>query len=251
MPCSTIPNPNPNLPGVLCSFDVGPNFGPGTVPGTEDQPGATVGPLPVNLRTAACYVALAGSTITNTGPSVLDDKLGLSPGGSVTGFPPGTVPSQDVANPAAVQAKLDLTDAYLEIEARNTDVITVAGNIGGQTLVPGLYKSTSSLAVSSGDLTLDALGNTEANFIFQVASTFTMTPGRQIILAGGAQAKNVFFQVGSSATIQTTAVLNGQILALSSITAETGAVINGRLLARNAAVTLDSNPVTSPSPCVA
>src|SRR5205823_5228944 len=121
--------------------------------------------------------------------------------------------------------------------------ITVAGNLGGQTLTPGLYKSTSSLEISSGDLTLDAQGDANAVFIFQIASTLTTTAGRQVILSGGAKAANIFWQVGSSATLGTTSVMKGNILALTSITVTTGAIVEGRLLARNGAVTLDSNIV--------
>jgi hypothetical protein len=124
----------------------------------------------------------------------------------------------------------------------------VAGNIGGLTLAPGLYKSTSSLAISSGDLTLDAQGDANAVFIFQIASTLTTTPGRQVILSGGAQAKNIFWQVGSSATLGTTTIFKGTIMADQSITLNTGATLDGRALARIGAVTLDSNTVTKPAP---
>lgn len=191
------------------------------------------------------FSVLAATTVTNTGPTVLSGDLGLSPGTSVTGFPPGTVlGTQHITDGEAAAAQLELTTAYLDLEGRSGATI-VAGNIGGQTLSAGLYKSTSSLAVSSGELTLDGGGNADATFIFQIASTLTLTPGRQIILTGGAQAKNVYWQVGSSATIDTTAVFKGSILALTSITAATGANIEGRLLARNGAVTLDSNPVVT------
>jgi hypothetical protein len=125
--------------------------------------------------------------------------------------------------------------------------ITVAGNLGGQTLAPGLYKSTSTLAISSGDLTLDAQGDANAVFIFQLGSAFTSTVGRQIILAGGAKAANIFWQVGSSATLGANSVFKGNILALASITAGTGAAIEGRLLARTAAVSLDANVLGTPA----
>jgi hypothetical protein len=153
-----------------------------------------------------------------------------------------------VADSVAAQAQIDLTTAYNDAAGRTVGAITVAGNLGGQTLTPGLYTSTSSLAISSGDLTLDAQGNANAVFIFQMASTLTTTVGRQVILTGGAQAANVFWQVGSSATLGTGSVFKGNILALASITVTTGATVEGRVLARTAAVTLDTNTITKPAP---
>src|SRR4029077_7860112 len=146
-------------------------------------------------------------------------------------------------DPASAQALADLTTAYNDAAGRTLCAVTVAGNLGGQTLVPGLYKSTSSLEITSGDLTLDAQGDPAAVFIFQMASTLTTTSARQVILSGGARAGNVFWQVGSSATLGTGSVFKGNILALASITVTTGATVEGRLLARTAAVTLDSNVI--------
>jgi hypothetical protein len=148
-----------------------------------------------------------------------------------------------LGDPAAAQAQLDLTTAYNDAAGRTVGAITVAGNLGGQTLTPGLYKSTSSLEISSGDLTLDAQGDANAVFIFQMGSTLTTTSSRQVILSGGAKAANIFWQVGSSATLGTGSVFKGNILALTSITLTTGATLQGRALARNGAVTLDSNTV--------
>jgi len=116
------------------------------------------------------------------------------------------------------------------------------------TLPPGLYKSTSSLEISSGDLTLDAQGDANAVFIFQIASTLTTTSGRQVILAGGAKAANIYWQVGTSAVLGTTSVFKGIIMADQSITLTTGAILEGRALTRVAAVTLDSNTITVPTP---
>jgi hypothetical protein len=129
---------------------------------------------------------------------------------------------------------------------RTTNVITKSGNIGGQTLVPGLYKSTSSLAISSGDLTLDAQGNANAVWIFQIASTFTTTSGRQVILAGGAQAKNIFWAVGSSATLGTGSIFYGNILAHISVTMTSTSTMVGRSLASTGAVTCNGNGATNP-----
>jgi hypothetical protein len=216
-----------------------------TTAATQPAPG----PALVNLDCAAGFAILAGSTVTNTGPTIIKDgDLGLSPGTAVTGFPPGSITGGTIRinDTAANAAKLCLTTAYNDAAGRTLAPITVSGNIGGQTLAPGLYKSTSTLAISSGDLTL--AGPADAVWIFQVASTFTTTAGRKVILSGGAQAKNVFWQVGTSATLGTTSVFEGTILADQAITLETGAVLNGRALTRIAAVSLDSNSVTKPAP---
>jgi hypothetical protein len=187
---------------------------------------------------------LAASTVTNTGVSALIGDLGLSPGISVTGFPPGMLAGTlHVTDPTAAQAQLDLTAAYNDAASRTLGAIALAGNLGGMTLAPGLYKSTSSLEISSGDLTLDAQGDANAVYIFEMASTLVTTTGRKVILAGGAQAANIYWQVGSSATLGVSSVFKGNILALASITANNGASVEGRLLARTAAVTLDNNVV--------
>jgi hypothetical protein len=116
----------------------------------------------------------------------------------MTGFPPGVIHGHVYVDDSfARQAKLDLTTAYNDAMGRTHNPIKVAGNIGGQTLYPGLYKSTSSLSISSGDLTLDARGHSDAVFLFQIASKFTMTTGRSVILSNGARARNVFWAVGS------------------------------------------------------
>ena len=215
--------------------------------------GGTSGQAPVALGSAATFGVLAGSTVTSTGGTTVNGDLGVSPGTAVTGFStidggPGTVNgTTHLGDPAAAQAQLDLTAAYNDAAGRTVGAVTVTGDLGGQTLTPGLYKSTSSLAISSGDLTLDAQGDANAVFIFQMASTLTTTSGRQVILSGGANAAKIFWQVGSSATLGTTSVFKGNILAFTSITVTTGAAVEGRLLARNGAVTLDSNTITIPT----
>jgi cytoskeletal protein CcmA (bactofilin family) len=187
---------------------------------------------------------LAAATVTNTGASAINGDLGLSPGTAVTGFLPGMLAgTQHIADPAAAQAQLDLTAAYNDAAGRTLGAMALAGNLGGMTLAPGLYKSTSSLEISSGDLTLDAQGDTSAVYIFQMGSTLVTTVGRKVILAGGARASNIYWQVGSSATLGVSSVFKGNILAMASITATTGASVEGRLLARTAAVTLDNNVV--------
>ena len=203
--------------------------------------------LPVNLRNAAVFAVLAGSTVTNTGPTTVTGDLGVSPGTALTGFLPGKiVGTAHLGDPTAATAEADLTTAYNDAAGRTLCPVSVAGNLGGLTLAPGLYKSTSSLEISSGDLTLDAKGNANAVFIFQMASTLTTTSGRRVILKGGAKSSNVFWQVGSSATLGTKSVVKGTIMADQAITLNTGATLDGRALARIAAVALDTNAVTRP-----
>jgi hypothetical protein len=203
----------------------------------------------VALGGAGNFVVLAGSTVTNTGPTSLTGDLGVSPGTAVSGFPPGTiVGAQHAGDPAAAQGVADLTTAYNDAAGRTLCPVAVAGNLGGHTLTPGLYKSTSSLEISSGDLTLDAQGDANAVFIFQMASTLTTTSGRQVILSGSAKSTNVFWQVGTSATLGSTSAFQGTLMADQAITLSTGATLNGRALARIAAVTLDSNTIVKPAP---
>jgi len=203
----------------------------------------------VALGSAATFDVLAGSTVTNTGPTVITGgNLGLSPGSAFTGFPPGTLISpavMQVTDPAAAQGQLDLTTAYI-YTAGLPGGASLPGDLSGLTFAPGLYKTSSTVMLSAGNVTLDAQGNANAVFIFQIGSTLTTIGSTQVVLAGGAQAKNVFWQVASSATLGTNSTFQGTIMALQAITLDTGATLNGRALARNAAVALDSNPVNAP-----
>jgi hypothetical protein len=203
------------------------------------------------LGSAANFVILAGSTVTNTGPTIITGaNLGLSPGSAVTGFPPGTLTSpavMHVTGPTAGQAQLDLTTAYIYTAGLPGGAV-LPGDMSGLTFTPGLYKTSSTVMLSAGNVTLDALGDPNAVFIFQVGSTLTTIGSTQVVLAGSAQAKNVFWQVGSSATLGTNSTLQGTIMALQSITLNTGATLVGRALARNGAVTLDTNPVPAREP---
>lgn len=199
----------------------------------------------VSLVSAANFAILSGSAINSTGTTIVTGDIGLNPGTSVGGFPPGIlVGTQYISDIISSQAKYDLTAAYNDAAGRmSTDVVILSGNIGGLTLTPGLYKSTSSLEISSGDLTFDAKGNPRAIFIIQIASELTTTPGRKVILNGGALASNIFWQVGSSATFGTTTVMKGTIMAMQSITFNTGATLDGRGLARTGGVTMSGNTI--------
>jgi len=212
----------------------------------------------VPLAGASDFAILAGSKISNVPTSAITGDIGLSPaaGSFITGFGlteiTGTIYTVGGTNPAGsvadatrlTKAKGDLTTAYNDAAGRtSTDIVTLSGNIGGLTLTPGLYKSTSSLAISSGDLTFDAKGDANAVFIIQIASALTTTSGAKVILSGNASASNIFWQVGSSATFGTTTVFKGTVMALESITFNTGAKLDGRALARNAGVTLAGNTI--------
>jgi len=210
--------------------------------------GSQVGQAPVALGgTLTNFAVLGGSTVTNANATTVTGDLGVSPGSAVTGFPPGIlIGIFHNGDATAAQAQVDLTAAFNDAKNRGGAPVTVAGDLGGQTLLPGLYNSTSSLAISSGDLTLDAKGDSAAVFVFQMASTFTSTTGRQIFLAGGATSANVFWEVGSSATLGSSSHFVGTILADTSITVVSGASVDGRVVCRSGAVTLDANAITRP-----
>jgi hypothetical protein len=216
----------------------------------------------IDLKTAKRFGILSGVGISSSGASIINDMdVGISPGllASITGFPPATVVNgaiyapDDIAPGTAAmltQAKADLTSAYQAAEAAISPVpAIVSGDIGGATLTPGIYKSLSTLLVQSGNLTLDAQGNTNAFWVFQVADELTTIGGAggNILLTNGAKAENIFWQVGISATIGDNTSFKGNILALTSITLNTGATVEGRVLARNGAVVLTStNIITKP-----
>lgn len=202
-----------------------------------------------SLGVASRFAVLGASTVTNTGATTITGDLGLSPGSSITGFPPGNVVGTTHPTDAtAASAQADITTAY---DAMTGQVCTTSfgpgdQNLAGLTLMPGVYCFASSASIATGGtLTLDAGGNANAVWIFKMASTLTTVSGASVVLANGAQQSNVFWQVGSSATLGTTTVFKGTIIALTSITLATGASVAGRVLARNGAVTLDSNTVTA------
>jgi hypothetical protein len=200
-------------------------------------------PATVTLGSAASFSVLAGSTITNTGPTTMFGDLGLSPGSSVTGAP--TVLGQThVDDAVAIGAKNDLTTAYNDAASRPSNG-SAGSELAGQTFLPGVRTASSSLLLSSGSVTLDAQGDPNAVFIFQIGSTLTTGSNTSVQLINGAQACNVFWQVGSSATLGTGTRFVGTVMALASITATTAVTVHGRLLAQTAAVTMDTNTITT------
>ncbi|RYV49810.1 ice-binding family protein [Pengzhenrongella frigida] len=210
------------------------------IPGTA-QAVATAVPL----GTADSFVVLGGAAVANTGPSTVNGDLGTFPTTTITGTGSITVNGTNHAGDGVTQqAQNDLTTAY-NTAAGQGPTQPIAADLAGLTLTPGVYNSATSVGLT-GDLTLDAGGDPSAVFVFQAGSTLTTSSGSRVTLTNGAQACNVFWQVGSSATLGTYSDFRGSILALTSITLTTGATVEGRVLARNGAVTLDTNTITRP-----
>jgi hypothetical protein len=218
--------------------------------------GSTNSLLPIDLGAASSFEVLAQATVTNTGATVINGDLGLTPGSAVTGFPPGTVNGTiQIDNAPVIAALASLMTAYGDAAGRSGPT-TVAENLAGLTLTPGLYTSAAtSFEITGGNLTLDAQGDPNAVWIFQMpSSTLTLTtPTCDVNLINGAQFSNVFWQVGSSATIGAGCSMAGNILADTSITLDTGATLEGRALAgavaSSGAVTLDTNSASTAGAC--
>ncbi len=208
---------------------------------------AFAGQTPVQLGTADGFAVLGGQTVTNAGFSTLNGDLGVSPGSSLTGFPPGIVNgTQHSADPVAARAQADLTAAYNDAAGRQPPQALPA-DVGGETLAPGVYKTGATPALGvTGTLTLDGQGDPNAVFVIQVGSALTTAVNSHVNLIGGAQPGNVFWQIGSSATLGTSSVFAGTILALTSISMNDGVTLNGRALARNGAVTLIRDTINVP-----
>ena len=198
------------------------------------------------LGTAQNFAVLGGSAVTNTGSTIITGDLGVWPGDAITGFPPGVVNGSVFAGDAvAQQAQNDLTTAYNLLANMAFTQDLTGQDLGGMVLTPGVYFFSSSAQLTSV-LTLDSLGDPNAMFVFQMGSTLTTASDSSVLTLNGANGCNIFWQVGSSATLGTDTAFIGNILALTSITLNTDAtILDGRALARNGAVTLDSNIITA------
>ena len=214
------------------------------------ETGSMVGQETVNLGSASTFAILAFNTVTNVNNpgTIVTGDLGISPGAALVGFPPGEIIGETHAGDSvAATAKVDLLTAYNDAAGRPGAAV-LPGDLSGLTFYPGLYKNSTSVMLSAGSFTLDAQGDENAVFIFQMGSTFTSSPGTQVVLSGGAKATNIYWSVGTSATLGTNSIFKGTILAGSAITMDTGATMEGRALALGAAVALDTNTITVPSP---
>jgi type VI secretion system secreted protein VgrG len=210
--------------------------------------GSGGGPSPGSLNSAGTFSILAGSTVTNTGATTtITGDVGVSPGSAITGIPAGqpTLGSTHAGDATAATAQTDLTAAYNNLAGLACDANLTSLDLGGRTLPPGVYCFNTS-AQLTGTVTLDGQGNAAAVFVIQIGSTLTTASNAAVTLIGSAQAANVYWQVGSSATLGTDTAFKGNIVALQSITLNTGASLSGRALARNGAVTLAANAVTLP-----
>ncbi|KOX05286.1 ice-binding family protein [Streptomyces sp. NRRL B-3648] len=198
---------------------------------------------PVPLATAASFSVLAGAGVTNTGATVISHDLGTHPNPAITGFPPGQVlGAVHAADAVALQAKSDLVTAYNDAAGQATDFALAAGIGNGTTLLPGVYTASSGVGLT-GDLILDAGGNPNAVWVFQIPEALTTASSSRVLLTNGASPCNVYWQIGSSATLGTNSTFVGTIMALTDIHVTTGTSIEGRALARNGAVTLDTNRI--------
>ena len=202
----------------------------------------------IDLATAQAFVVLGGATVTNTGPSVLNGGLGVSPGAALVGFglPAVVNGASHSADAVALQAQADLTTAYNVAAGQPVSPSNdlTGTDLGNRTLLAGAYRFTSS-AQLTGALTLNAEGDPNAQFVFEITSALTTAPGSSVVLVNGANPCNVYWQVGSSATLDTTTAFQGNLMALSSISLNNAATVIGRVLARNGQVSLINNVLDS------
>lgn len=225
-----------NFRPLLCTLAVLAGFAP--------QAGAQA---VITLGSAADFAVLGGTTITSTGATIVNGDLGVSPGASLLGFPPGTANGTTHLNDAtAIQARADAVAAYNVLAGEAFTTNLTGQDLGGMTLTTGVY-AFSATAQLTGTLTLDALGDSNARFDFQIGSTLGTAEFGQVLLINGASASNVYWQVGSSATFLASTAFAGNVLASTSITAGLGSTVDGRLMALNGALTLNGNTVTAPA----
>ena len=204
---------------------------------------AAAAPVAVGLGTADSFAVLAGTGITNTGPTTITGDIGTFPTATITGLTSLTLSGTNHAGDSVTQgAKTDLTTAYTTA-AGEGPTTAIAADLVGQTLKPGVYNSASAVGLS-GVLTLDAAGDPNAVWVFQAGSTLITASGSKVVMLNGAQACNVYWQIGSSVTLGTNSTFTGTVMALTSISLQNGATVDGRVLARNGAVTLDHNTIT-------
>jgi hypothetical protein len=204
---------------------------------------------PVDLGAASSFAVLAATTVTSAGVSTVVGDLGVTPGTAVTGFPPGTVTGGAIhtSDATVLAAGQDRAIAYSDAATRSVCPNDVAAEIGGTVMHPGLYRSTT-FTIATGDLTLDAQGDVDAVFVFQAETTVNIGAGYQVLLINGARSANIYWKIGSSATLLTNSYFVGTILANVSITVGAGVELDGRLFANTGAVTLDTNRVVVPAP---
>jgi hypothetical protein len=201
------------------------------------------------LGAAGAFAVLGSSTVTNTGPSVVNGDLGVSPGAAVVGFPPGIVNGTiHAADAASLAAQNSIVTAYNALAGQPCDTDLTGQDLGGMTLIPGAYCFSTS-AQLTGTLTLNGLGNPGAVWVFQIGSTLTTASNSQVLFLNSGRSCGTFWQVGSSATLGTTTGFAGNILALASVTLNTGATNSGAVFARNGAATLDSNVLSVVGSC--
>lgn len=205
--------------------------------------GAALSPATVSLGTAGNFGVLANTAVNNTGATTVDAEVGVGPGTTLTGFPPGTATATHVNDATTTQAQLDLGTAYNDAIA-NSVTADITTDLQGMQLGPGVFSSGS--LTNSGVVTLNGLGDTTSVFIIMSNTTLTAQPDSKVVLTNGARADNVYWIVGTSATLGANSIWYGNILAVQSITLDSGATLYGRALSQSGAVTLDTNVIDVP-----